>query len=203
MTLKELDKALDNIEKDVDKAIKTINKELDKTYQKDIEENIIKKSIQDFYDDYTPSYKRRKDLFNAYKFSSKNGKIHLETGAQFMKKKHRASHEYIYNLAFVSGWHGGAINIRDSKIDKWGVHPDPGTWKKGDTPITSGTPWWRTPPEPNEELGIERWELWGDPAEKSSAPLENIRKMLKEYEETKMKDRQKEAIKKGLGKLIR
>lgn len=207
MTLQEFDKVLETLEKNVDKAVEKINKELDKTYQKDIEEDIVKRSIQEFYDDYTPRgkkrpYKRKKDLFNAYRFSSKNGKISLETGAKFMKKKHRASHEYIYNLAFVSGWHGGAINIEDSKIDEWGAHPDPGEWTKGDDPITSGTPYWRTPPIPNEELGIDRWQFWGDSAEQSSSPLENIRILLKEYERNKMKDRQKEAIKKGLSKLI-
>lgn len=207
MTTDEIIKILKKKKKDVEKATEKINKALEKQVRKDVEQDIIKKSIQEFYDDYKPrgkkgGYKRKKDLFNAYKFTRINGnKFLFETGAQFMKKKHRASNEYIYNLSFVSGWHGGAISIKDSKVGQWGAHPKPGFWTPGDNPITEGIPWWRTPPIPNEELGIKRWQFWGDHSEKSDAPLSQINRLLDDYEK-KLDDIKQDLCDKEIFKIL-
>ena len=63
--------------------------------------------------------------------------------------------EYIYQLSFVDGFHGGA---RSGPPDDGG-NPFPGNKDK---------PYWRTPPPP-EEFPI-RYSKWGNPAVKTRSP---------------------------------
>lgn len=178
----------------VGKLVKTLNKQLDYMYKKEIEEKIIKKAIEDFYDDYPPHlYKRKYSLRKAYKFTVKNGCYTIDFNYRYMKKHHRASNAYIYNLAFISGYHGGATSISEKKINKWdnlGInnrHPSPAKYYGGDIPISGGTPYYRTPPKPGvDENGVWRpkYYQWGEPAEKSEPPFKKIIKEIHEYEKT-------------------
>lgn len=88
---------------------------------------VIERVVDMFYEDYTPhTYKRKQDLYNAYKVFIDDGDWGYEFGAHLMKKSHHQSNEYIYENSFVNGYHGG---------DDFGDdHPEP------------GVPWWKAPP---------------------------------------------------------
>lgn len=177
----------------IDKLEKSLNNALAKRYKKDIEENIIKRVIEDFYDDYTPKlYKRKYSLRKAYKFTVNNGVYTIDYNSKYMTRIHRASNEYIYNLAFISGYHGGATSISDAKLEKWAsrgvdnTHPSPANYYGGDTPISGGTPYYRTPPQSGlDEDGVWRpkYYKWGYEAEQSKSPYERIEKEIYKYEE--------------------
>ncbi|HAU86959.1 MAG TPA: hypothetical protein DCW90_16155 [Lachnospiraceae bacterium] len=66
-------------------------------------------AVEDWYMAYNPnSYERTESLLNVYDVQPQIGAInvHLSSGEL---GGHRASNEYIYNLAFIQGWHGGAF----------------------------------------------------------------------------------------------
>lgn len=181
ITLDQLIANAKEMKKDIAKTKNNANKVLYEAYADDIK-GLLDQAVQEFYDSYTPhsGYKRKKDLFNAYEVSVKNGYLSIKTGAQFMKKRHRADNDYIYNMAFVSGWHGGAPYINDLEDSVWGVpHPNPANYYGGDDPIDGGDLYWRTPMKP-KEIRYSNW--YHEPAAKSFSPLERIKELLSDYE---------------------
>jgi hypothetical protein len=202
ITLKEYVKILDRTINNISEATKKINKELDKQYETDIK-YLMDKAVQEFYDDYTElrAYKRKYDLFNAYKVSVKGLNLSIQTGAKFMKKRHKASNDYIYNMAFVSGWHGGAPYINDVEDSVWGVpHPNPAKYIGGDTPIEGGDLYWRTPMKP-KDIRYSQW--YSTPAPQASiAPLDRIKELLEDYCNNGYKGTLDKAIENGLKKIL-
>ena len=202
ITLKEYSKIINKAINNIEEATKKINKQLDKEYEKDIKA-LMDQAVQEFYDDYTDlrGYKRKKDLFNAYKVSVEGLEASIKTGSEFMTKRHRVSNEYIYNMAFVSGWHGGAPYVNDIEESVWGVpHPNPAKYYGGDKPIDGGDLYWRTPMKP-KEICYSRW--YNTPAHKATiSPLERIKELLADYEKNGQEKTRNKAIKKGLMNLL-
>jgi hypothetical protein len=115
-------------------------------------------SIEQFYDDYTPKmYNRQEGLLKAYRINSDGT---YEFDENLITGRHRINDkEYLYNLAFREGYHGGA---KDGP-----GHPSP------------GIPYWRTPPHPgmmyleeyDELCYVNRWALWGKQAVRTTPIL--------------------------------
>jgi len=202
ITLKEYSKIINKAINNIEEATKKINEQLDREYEKDIKA-LMDQAVQEFYDDYTDlrGYKRKHDLFNAYRVSVKGLEAYIKTSSEFMKKRHRADNEYIYNMAFISGWHGGAPYVNDVEDSVWGVlHPNPANYYGGDKPIDGGDLYWRTPMKP-KEIRYSRW--YGTPANQASiSPLERIKELLADYEKNGQKKTRNKAIKKGLMNLL-
>lgn len=126
---------------------------------------ISNEAIARYYNAYAPHmYKRKESLYDAVDFGIRNGEdFYWEYGADLINARHRASNEYIFDVMFMEGWHGGA---------KSGAgHPSP------------GTPHWKYPPtarnmyleEYDEIVYVETWTLWyPSPAAKSTAPFDMI-----------------------------
>lgn len=185
----ELEKFLNNKRKDLKNLKKQIHKELDKKYTKDLT-RITNRAIDAFYSAYKPKYYKRKySLRYMYKIESKNGKVSMNFGGKYTTAKHGhggkiLDNEYIFNLSFIEGWHGGAKDIRPDKIERWGEHPE------------TGIPYWRTPPMPWEDDNGEMqppYTEWGIRAFNSKSPNEIIDEKLKEYKD-KLSDIQNNII---------
>lgn len=66
-------------------------------------------AVEDWYMAYSPiSYDRTESLLNVYDVQPSIGKINVHLSSDELGG-HRASNDYIYNLAFIQGWHGGAF----------------------------------------------------------------------------------------------
>lgn len=162
MTPTEFIEFLNKKRKEINKLTKMVNNELDIRYTKDLNK-IIKRAISDFYSSYKPRYYKRKySLKYMYKVTSENGVIDMDFDGEHSFAYHRLDNDKLFNLVFIEGWHGGAKYIKDSKVEEWGMHPDP------------GTPYWRTPHPDYTE--------WGYRAENSESPMERIDKALMSYE---------------------
>ena len=133
--------------------------------------------IDKFYADYDPTFYRREgSLYHTYELTNKNGVISRNFGAQYMPQSyehsHRVSNQYIYDQMFLQGYHGGAHTIASEKVEQWGEHPE------------DGTPWYRTPhPSRGVKNPYNRWSSRS--AKQSTAPADDIREQLQQYEDDK------------------
>lgn len=128
----------------VDRAIDKYSKiesRVTKKYDRLIYDGLKKiadNAIDDFYNSYDDGphvYRRRKDLYNAYKIISKNGERSIDVDSQYMKKNHRAGNSLIYDITMRVGVHGGAPH--------------------------NGDYYWRWPsPRQANMLGIEAFSQW-------------------------------------------
>jgi hypothetical protein len=84
--------------------------------------------IDKFYKSYNPEYyDRTYSLYKGYKIKRSKLGISWEWDAKYLPDGwHRADKEYIFDLTFMKGYHGGATKIAPEKVDKWGEHPSPG-----------------------------------------------------------------------------
>ena len=133
---------------------------------------ICRTIVDDFYSDYMPKgsdpiyYVRKYDLYNAYKIIIDDDTWEVDEDWKYMHE-HGKWNEYIYDLSFVRGYHGGAISGDG--------HPDP------------GIPYWRNP--------FPTFNNWGRPAAVSQSPYYRMEeeanryfeKMDAEFEKTIMK----------------
>ena len=136
MKINSLNKLIRDLEKIENTANSAVEK-IEKKYQKEVKnelEYIAVSAVEDFYDSYDPDfYDRWGDLYNAFKVVVNDKTWEIQFGSKFMQYKHRATNEYIYNLAFQMGYHGGAWNGSS--------HPFPGQpWVKN-YPYGGGTVW--------------------------------------------------------------
>lgn len=125
-------------------------------------QDVGEKVIDDWYESYIPnSYWRQYSLYKAFKVSvNKNkGSFNVSFSHTYMKKfKHltgkRTSdiNEYIFDISFMQGWHGGANKGKD--------HPYP------------GIPFYREP--------HPYYTLWYYAAEKSFSPYERMYEKMNE-----------------------
>lgn len=126
---------------------------------------VIEHVVDMFYEDYTPHiYKRKEDLYNAYRVYIENGNWGYDFGSDLMLYQHHQSNEYIYENSFVGGYHGGDDNGKD--------HPEP------------GVPWWKAPPS---------LKYWYKPASRwSSSPYfmakREIEKLIDDMSHEKYQD---------------
>ena len=120
---------------------------------------IFRTAIDVYYDSYSPFvYERTESLYSVFKpRKTKNG-FKLFFDARYMKGGHRVDNEYIYNVMFKKGYHGGAPH--------------------------NGDYYWRWPsPRTLHESGIppySMWYLWG-PAVQSESPWDRIKAEWSEY----------------------
>lgn len=129
--------------------------------------------IKEFYDSYKPNrYSRKHTLYNVYKIYKTHSGIGYSFSADNMGDEvHRASNEYIYNLAFERGYHGGADHINDVENSIFHQeHPQP------------GVPYWRIPNPGSEQRPYNNWYK---PAKKSIAPKTKIDIAISQYEANK------------------
>ena len=143
--------------------IKKVAKECVNAIADDIE-TIFDTRIKEFYDSYTPKYyKRTWSLYDTYNVNI-NGTIISWESPYLYPEGHRASGEYIYKLAFESGYHGGAISGPPDIL----MAPHPGYVA------------WRKPAPPGVE-GLPPYSLWGSPAASTISPNTKIGIDLSNY----------------------
>ena len=159
-----------------EKKIEEAYKDIGEYYHKEIAK-IFKDAVTDFYEAYTPtSYKRRGDtntetggLYELLEIKSNSFGVPLmslysssfdgvEDEVVNPMKMHPDRHgeNSLYQTVFIEGWHGGAKGIAQSKVRKWGKHPDP------------GTPYYRK--HVYKKGVFVRFGAWGDRAEPSTPP---------------------------------
>ena len=116
----------------------------------------LRSSIEQFYDDYTPHvYKRQEGLLTAFRINA-DGTYDFD--GNLISGYHRVGKDYLFDLAFQRGYHGGA----DKNKNGWySYHPDP------------GTPYWRKP--------VPEYTEWGDPAAKTTPILEIVNEKISMY----------------------
>jgi len=143
-----LDRAKDIAEVEFEKEDKLGFAEFGALYKQKIE-NIYKKSVDDFYDAYTPKvYKRTHSLYDVlsvktdengmvisgddiYGFGLSESGAH-NLGLSFMdlfdesKMVTGRGGQSLFDTVFIGGYHGGAADISTSKEAVWGAHPQPG-----------------------------------------------------------------------------
>lgn len=163
-------------------------------------------AVDRFYGDYSPSYVRRGDvntqtggLYAAFTYlTDTEGWVQYNSiedfydGANmdisFSPKRQYSTNtpalrEYLFNQAFVQGWHGGADKIDGAKALMWGAHP------------ASGTPYYRQPGFARSKDGSRRvwhkWGSWGQKAFKSAvAPHTRFADFMASFESTEEREYQ-------------
>lgn len=124
--------------KGIEKLYKALDllDEMDIKYPKKIENelNYIAWSvISDWYDSYEPhAYRRREDLFNAYKVIVTPTWFTVKFDSSFMEQWHHQQPEIIFHNAFELGYHGGSLGEGlNSSIPHWREpHPFFTNWGK-------------------------------------------------------------------------
>ena len=167
----------------IDNANKIIQNAIIKTMPKLINEVelIVKTAIDDYYDSYVPHiYKRTESLYSIFDIEyTKNGfNIIFDEGK--MNNNHRADDDYIYDVMFKKGYHGGAPY--------------------------NGDYYWRYPsPQLAQELHISpfiSWYPWG-PAPQSESPWNRIQLEWNRYSNGDGKKLVLDAIKKEIQKVVK
>lgn len=114
--------------------IPKIENKVDSKYAKKVGQNldlIARSAIDAFYEGYTPLvYNRLEDLYHTYKITAEKKDWRIELGPEFMHGGHHRENDYIYWMAFVNGYHGGAPHNGDMY------------WRQ---PVPYYTEWYPTP----------------------------------------------------------
>lgn len=146
MTIQSFAKELLNIGEGLSSILKEIDSITDDSIRNafdDVERDLdveFSHCVDKFYREYDPEYyDRTYALYEGYKFDrGTNGlSLNWETSGTLIPDSHRASPEYIFNLTYKLGQHGGSI-------------------KKG---------LWRTAIWDKDTKRLTSWE-WGDPTKK-------------------------------------
>ena len=169
------------------KAKKAVSKAQEKTFEEYFEvadtkiRDIYKKTIIDFYQDYTPPrfYDRRGSLFNL--IQTKRGSDYLSIWFDPSKISYRngyAGEDGLYETVFRQGWHGGAM-VRGSMLYPIGKYEDgkprayDGTYKDGYY-------------KPYED---ENYKYSWTVANKAAiSPLDDFKKRLDKYQKTEYQE---------------
>lgn len=146
--------------------------EISEKYADDLREklNIIAEStIEDFYDDYTPSgYRRVYDMYNTYKINVELDEFEIVWDIDYdpnYMQYHGGLNDYLFDIVFMQGWHGGA--------DQGPGHPQP------------GIPWYRNMALINQSgENYDNYDphiFWLRRAERSAAPYEVMIDKIDKY----------------------
>lgn len=153
-----------NLVKEIRQNLKETADRIDEEYVDEIREQIeyiIRSVIDEFYEDYPDPifYRRKYDLYNAVKFKVTRTELDINASYKNLEYKHGYEenyNEYIYNLTFIGGYHGGA--------DIGPGHPNP------------GVPYYRNFPTCN---------TWTRPALRASfSPAKKISRKIDSYLDT-------------------
>jgi len=105
-------------------------------------QSLFNESIDDFYNSYSPKYKRRGTLYELLFIDIQGESFSVQYDEDNLYFSHGGGGEdYLYDLLFEGGYHGGADDGED--------HPSP------------GTPYWRAG---------RRFSRWGRPAKQTASP---------------------------------
>lgn len=92
----------------IETAEKKTNEEIPKIAAPEIE-SASRFAVEDWYMAFNPDYyERTESLLNVYDIQPQIGAINVHLSSDELSG-HRASNDYIYNLVFIQGWHGGAF----------------------------------------------------------------------------------------------
>lgn len=176
---KKISNILNQKMKIVEKTMVNIDKLQDKYDKKFVDDlnDIGRQIISDFYSSYEPHlYHRKGSLKDVFKVTmSKDHVLTYEFSEDFMTASHRASNDYIYDIAFVKGWHGGASKTKY----QWSPADDQNLYYRA--------------PAPGK--GVKAYTRWGRVAERTESPRdrmvqemdqsidENLASMQKELDE--------------------
>ncbi len=162
--------------KAIDKAMTSIDKlqsKYDKKFVDDLND-IGRQIISDFYSSYEPHlYRRKGSLKDVFRVTmSKNHVLTYEFSEDFLSADHRASNDYIYDISFIKGWHGGA-----PKSDyQW-------------SPVDNQSLYYRAP-APGK--GVRAYTHWGRMAERTESPRDRMVEEMDASIEQNMKEMQKQ-----------
>lgn len=152
-------KAVEYIHKNCKRIVKEANLAAQIKIVKDID-YICRTSIDAYYEAFTPNfYKRTESLYKAYRVKIDRNDVVIKLGGEFIPDTHRVSTDYIYNMMFKEGWHGGA------------PRPD----------FDDGNLYWRSPAKKND--GMPPFTFWGQIAPRTEAPFVMIEKRVNNYAE--------------------
>lgn len=167
---------IDRVIRKLERTIHETNKQW-KEIKRDEVLNICMTAIDHFYSWDPDYYDRLGSLHDLYKVSIKQDYISLMFDSDNMAK-HRVDNEYIYDIVFYYGFHGGAVSGEG--------HPNPKNFDDITKPNEftnfnqfSIAPYWRT------GVGFTRW---GKRARKSNSPYWEIRNCIDELNKS-AKDR--------------
>ena len=145
--IKVVDKTMSDIEK--------LQSKYDKKFVDDLND-IGNQIISDFYSSYEPHlYRRKGSLHHVFKVKmSKDHVLTYEFSEEFLDADHRVSNDYIYDIAFIKGWHGGA----SKKEYQW-------------SPVDNQDLYYRAP-APGK--GVKAYTRWGRVAERTESPRDRM-----------------------------
>ena len=142
---------------------------------------IVKTAIDSYYDSYEPHiYQRQESLYSAFQVELTHAGFDLVFDEGNMRGGHRISNEYIYDVMFKKGYHGGAPH--------------------------NGNYYWRYPsPQFASELGIPPYITWYPfgPAIQTESPWERIQAEWETYRNTEGKQLLLKAFQNEIGKVIK
>ena len=102
---KKIQKFADSIENAKNKT----NEEIPQKAAPEIEK-AARTAVEDWYMAYQPvSYERTESLLHVYDVKPQTGLVNVHLSSDELGG-HRVSSDYIYNLMFLQGWHGGALH---------------------------------------------------------------------------------------------
>lgn len=140
---------------------------------------IVKSAIDAYYDSYAPhEYGRQESLYSVFKIEETGGNFDLVFDAP--NGSHRVSNDYIYDVMFKKGYHGGAPH--------------------------NGSYYWRFPSAQfANELGVPPYIAWYPfgPAVQTESPWERIQAEWTLYSNTEGKQLLLSAFRNEMGKVIK
>lgn len=152
--------ARERLKQNLDKIAEMVSKDLAEAQEKDVK-RIFNEAVEDYYDNYNPTVYGRdsKGLYDLLVFESDETGSYAgydpdNIGYDWFRKdginNESGFKQYLYDITFLQGYHGGADKIAANKEEKYGVHPSP------------GTPWYRRP--------VGYYIDWGIRSQKDSVP---------------------------------
>ena len=184
--------------------------------QKQRLEQAFKDAVDEFYTNKEEGlYKRTHSLYNLLDFddafdsdglikgtnedgfitSNKSFEALVNKNKIVSTRRNRAgAKNYMYNLIFVEGWHGGADKIDPDKAETWGYHPSP------------GVPHYRRPGVvvyPNGVAKHHPFARWGNAAVRDeNSPLETFIMLSQAWQENELEEDADKLHKKHMEEVI-
>ena len=159
MRIRDIEALIRATEKAITK-VNDMNKRYPRKYYNTAYE-VCDNTITEWYSSYDPiMYNRRGSLYNMFEVRINGTKLLVDIDGEGLA----GLDEYLYNLTFIRGYHGGA--------DKGEGHPQ------------YGIPYWRKP--------IPQFTQWGRPAQRNFSPYYRIKTRLDKRLTEVDKERQKE-----------
>ena len=107
--IKRAAKKIQKLVNSIETAENKTNEEIPKKAAPEIE-RAARTAVEDWYMAYSPDYYNRKEsLLHVYDVKPQVGLVNVHLSSDELGG-HRVSNDYIYNLMFLQGWHGGALH---------------------------------------------------------------------------------------------